>query len=360
MTYRRSLATAAALVAALCVTAGRASAVPNVENARSDANWIKTSILTSGQMAGAIAYYPDAPGLKQIRPYFANYAAFGLIQATAATGDSQYVNAAWDYLTWYGTHMDAAGYVHDWDLVNGTWVQGGYDSTDSYAATFLMAVRAAYRVSGNTTKLQSLSWPIQVAISIIHSTQQSDGLTWATPAWHMKYAEDAVESYQGLLAGQSLANTLGLTSTSTDAGNFAYALLSGLGTMWNSSNNTVYWAKAEDGTLSAPDWTVLSPDIMAQGWQVSYKTATGTRASIILSQIDSHMSNWDQPASHGNNYDVTAMGWGYYFTGNESRAQLAATHIRSAAMTANRAWPFMPQDAGALIILETDGEDILF
>jgi len=72
------------------------------------------------------------------------------------------------------------------------------------------------------------------------------------------------------------------------------------------------------------------------------------------------MSNWDQPASHGNNYDVTAMGWGYYFTGNETRAQLAATHIRSAAMAVNRAWPFMPQDAGALIILETDGEDILF
>jgi hypothetical protein len=333
--------------------------VSNMANASVDAGWIMTAVIDDGSMNGAIGMYPDSNGLTHIRPYQANLACLGLARASAVTGDPRYVNAAWNYLNWYAGHMDTLGYVHDWDLVHGVWTQGGYDSTDSYAATFLLAVRAAYRVSGDAVKLKNISWGIQVAVNAIYTTQQSDGMTWATPAYHVKYLEDQVEAYRGLNAGYSLATLLGLPDVANKAQSYANSMESGIATLWNSSNNNYNWAKHEDGVEQITNWSTLSPDTMEEGWPVSFKVVTGSRAADLLKDINAFQPDWDKPAKNHYNYDVIPVGWGYYFNGQKTIAHAAAANIRKGAIAANRAWPFTPGDCGSLILLETDGEDLV-
>ncbi len=79
-----------------------------VAGIRADADWI----LRSQDTEGAIATAPD---MAHVRPYLANYAALGLIEARRATGDDRYAVAAWRWLRWYQAHQDGSGFVYDYD-----------------------------------------------------------------------------------------------------------------------------------------------------------------------------------------------------------------------------------------------------
>ena len=278
-----SRASHAFVVAALLLSlAPAARAVPNVSNATADANWILGAVISGGPMSGAIGEYPDPGGATHIEPYFANYACFGLARATQITGNTGYVNAAWNHLTWYATHMDSSGYVHDWSLSNGTWTQGSYDSTDSYAATFLIALLAAYRASNNLSQLKTYSSAIQTAVNAIHSTQQPSGLTDATPGYTGELLEDNVETCQGLLAAGELANILGLSSLASQAYGYASPMQSAIETMWNGSGGYYYWAEFNNGSFQPTDpSTTLSPDLMAQGWTVAFLHPASAQGVLI-------------------------------------------------------------------------------
>jgi len=344
-----------------------AQTIPNVANAIDDANWILGAVVHApgDAMDGAISQYPDASP-NHVNPYFGNYAAIGLARATAVSSprNNAFVNAAWAHCAWYATHADASGYVHDWDKSTGTWTAAtgpGYDSTDAYAATFLLAVYAANSVSPDSAKLTSMSGAISTAITAIHNTQDTDGLTYSTPAAAAtKLVEDNAESYQGLLAGAYLATALGNTTLASQAASYASAMKTGIGTLWSTAGGYFYWAEFHGGALQATSWSNLTPDAMAQGWASAFKIATPAQSSTILSNMTLYQPTWDHPELHSAQYDVSPIGWAYYFSGDTTTAQNAATHIRAAAIAANRAWWFTVASAGNLIVLETNGEDGLF
>ena len=125
------------------VPAGAAGSDP-----RSEADWILSAQLPSG----AIATHADQTF---VSPYLAAYAAVGLSDATTMTRDPRYAEAAWRSLEWYGSVMDANGYVTDYQISNGNLVStGSADSTDVYAGMFLVALDAAYRAAPNMSRLQ--------------------------------------------------------------------------------------------------------------------------------------------------------------------------------------------------------------
>lgn len=337
----------------------------NKANAISDADWIMDAVIQSGPMQGAIANYPDAVP-QHIRPYQAGFAALGLARATQISGNKNYVNAVWGWLNWYQNHMDGSNYVHDWDLVSGTWQAApnasnavAYDSTDSYAALFLVAAKAAYAVDPDMVKLQALKPGITKALAAIRSTQQTDGLTWALPVGYpVKLLEDNAEVFVGLKASISLANTLGDAQLASTVTGYLAPMPAGFENLWDNASSTYFWAYHDNGFKQPNDWSALAPDTMEQGWAVSFGVATGDRATNLLQQIDSQQPNWDHPSITGN-YDVVPMGWGFYTNGNVSRAQSAANNYRSDVMASNRAWPYTPSAAGSLIILETNGENLV-
>lgn len=355
-----------AAIGSYLLLTSRAYVVPNQEKAIEDANWMMGASIPDGPMAGAFATYWDK---QHIQPYQANLGALGLARATQISGNTAYVNAVWKHLNWYSAHMDTNGYVRDYDLINNVWTAASnsvqpnkpYDSTDSYAATFLLATRAAYRVDSDMSKLESLRPAISKAVGAIRSTQQADGLTFATPDFYrVKLLEDNVETYHGLKAAVTLANILNDTTLANNAQSYATSMATGIESLWSPTNNYYYWAKHEDGALQTTDWSVLSPDAMEQAWTAAFNISTGSRATSLLSQLDAKQPNWDKPGLNGNNYDVTLMGWAYWFNGQPERAQQIANNLRSAAVANNRLWPFNFMTAGELIILETEGENLVF
>jgi len=73
------------------------------------------------------------------------------------SNDATSADAAWRWLSWYQAHMDAAGFVTDYQVVEGRPVStGDEDSTDAYSGTFLLAVSETFRATSDQARLPSL------------------------------------------------------------------------------------------------------------------------------------------------------------------------------------------------------------
>ena len=166
---------------------------------RAHAEWIMRAAMADG----AIAHYVDQ---KAVWPYLSNFAAMGLARASRTTGDPRYVAAVWRWLRWYQDHQDGNGYVTDYNITNGAPVStGDMDSTDAYAGTYLLGSARGLAHDRRPAAGARPSIAGSGAVAAIESTQQSDGLTWATPSWRVKYLMDQAETYAGLRAAQELA-----------------------------------------------------------------------------------------------------------------------------------------------------------
>jgi hypothetical protein len=328
---------------------------------KSDADWILQAQLADG----SIASYIDR---QAVIPYMANYAAMGLARAAFWTGRSTYADASWRWLSWYMYHQDRQGFVQDYRVSNGSLEPtGDMDSTDAYAGTFLTAAWATWRFdpTRHLGRLAKLKPGISRAIGAIETTVDSDGLTWAKPSWHVKYAMDQAEVYVGLLAAGEMSWALGDSSLATRALGDARRLEAGFAALWNPETQAYDWALHENGTRQPTDWSVLYPDALQQAWVVALGLADPSRASDLMSHFDAAQPNWDQPTSTANFFDGViytetvaywpVAGWAFYQVGDAERSQLASSRIRSATLAADRAWPFTTGTGGALINLEAGG-----
>jgi hypothetical protein len=336
--------------------ASPASAATVAGTVSANANWIRTAQLPDG----AIAQYVDQ---QYISPYLANLAAMGLARATEVTGNSSYLAAAWRWLLWYQAHQTASGFVTDYQVVSGQEVStGDMDSTDAYAGTFLLALRQAWQVSGTLGHLTQLAPGLSGAVAAIEATQDSDGLTWAKPTWHVKYLMDQAETYAGLRAAADMAQALGNTSLAARASDDADQMLSGVGGLWNPSTASFDWAVDDQGTHQVTNWAYLYPDSLEQVWAVAYGLATTDRGQAIMSHFDSAHPVWDRPAAL-DRFSSGRSSVGYWpvaglallQVGQTARAALAASRIQAAATAVGNRWPFTTAIAGGLIEL-TSGD----
>ena len=160
-----------------------------------------------------------------MNPYFADFAALALLGA----GESYYENVR-RYMDWHFDHLNTAqtdyngvdGTIYDYTvkLSNGKVVsetininadgKKSYDSTDSYAATFLCVVAKYYEKTGDLEYLQANSQDLQRILNPIRQTMHK-GLTFAKPDYRIKYLMDNCEVYEGLVAAEKIYAALGLT-----------------------------------------------------------------------------------------------------------------------------------------------------
>ncbi len=315
----------------------------------SDASWLLQAQLPDG----AIAWYIDR---RHISPYQANYAAIGLVEAAKQTGDPTYSRAAWAWLSWYAAHEDSNGYVTDYDVdADGIETStGDEDSTDAYAGTFLSAVRATYLVDPDLGKLQEVRAGIAGAVHAIETTLDVDGLTWAKPTWHVKYLMDQAETYDGLVSAAELASDLGDSELAAAADTDAGAMKAGIASLWDAPTGAYDWAKSSG--VNTTDWSVLYPDAMEQAWIAASPAISDARARQLARSVESFQPLWDQPDAITAGATVgywPVAGWALLRLGWTSQAEQAAQSIRSAAISANREWPFTTGVAGQLIVLES-------
>ena len=350
------------LVAAtlLLVVAAPAASADVTSDVREDAEWILRSVRPDG----AITRTPDGVA---IWPYLGSYAAAALARTTRITGDSRYASAAWRWLDWYVTHMDARGMVADY-IVDTDGVPrstADMDSTDATAGIFLMAVHETWLATGDRKALKRLQKGLGRALDAIEATFDVDGLTWAKPTWHVKYLMDQAETFVGLRAAGVLADALRDKRLAARAAADADRLLAGVATLWNPERGAYDWAKHGNGVRIPTDWSVLYPDSVEQAWAVGFGMVTGARAADLMDHVRSAHPEWSDPTATGRFYDghVTEqsvgywspVGFGFQRVGQAAEAAAGAARIRTAATVAGRAWPFTSGEAGRLILLETGG-----
>jgi alpha-tubulin suppressor-like RCC1 family protein len=357
---------AAAVAGVLTVSVAGAQAAAGVSDTTiaqiaDDAAWIR-----SGQLPdGAIAWYVDK---QHISPYLANYAAIGLAEAYKVTGDAADLDAATSWLQWYAAHEGPDGVVTDYNVnADGSETStGDEDSTDGYAGTFLMAVQAVYRAGASTATMQSLAAGVQGAVQAINLTRDTDGLTWAKPAWHVKYLMDQVEADAGLVAAVSVAPATGQQALAGHWLSAEIAVSAGIDGLWDPATTAYDWAKHDNGVQVSTDWSRLYSDAMEQAWMAALMPLPAGRAATLMGAVTAYHPQWDQPAAIDQFSDGTrdvgywpVAGWGLLKTGQTQAAASAAASIRATATARNRAWDYTTGSAGELIILESGDLSLL-
>jgi hypothetical protein len=330
------------------------------------ANWIMSAQLPDG----AIAVWPDRPVLRLVHPYLANFAAIGLARAASVTGDASYADAAWSYLRWYASaESPQTGYVTDYDVVGGTELvsTGTEDSTDAYAGTYLAAVWDTYSATGDLAALRSVSGGVAGALAAIASTQQPDGLTWATPSWHVAYLMDNVQVLGGLEAATAIERTLGNSSLEQEAAARTSLMESGIASLYDPAAGAYDWARQQNGWQHPTDWSNLYPDALEQVSAVEWGAVPPARAAGLMAHFSSSHPNWDQPnesAPYLNGASVELEKISYWPSvaialeaiGSPGAAQSGLSNMLQAAGAANYGWPYTTGDAGETIIAASGGQ----
>lgn len=161
---------------------------------------------------GAIAMgvVQRSQGSNDISPYCANLAGIGLVAAYGALHDKRYLQAAENWAIWQENHIGRDGVIDDYKGFPGSWKPTGhYDSTDSYASTWLDLVEKIYQ-AGAGIKWLKARWTGVLKIShAMELTRQSNGMTCATPKWPVMYTMDNIETSRGVKAAMEIGGELG-------------------------------------------------------------------------------------------------------------------------------------------------------
>lgn len=173
----------------------------------------ETAWLASLQLDnGAIPMTPVKNGEVRMNPYFADFAALALLEKP-----DEYADEVKAYTDWHFAHLNTAdtdyngvdGTIYDYliEVKNGKAVgetiamykrNYSYDSTDSYAATFLSVLNKYYNETGDSEYIISHAEEIERIINAMLATYHK-GMTYAKPDWRVKYLMDNCEVYEGLL-----------------------------------------------------------------------------------------------------------------------------------------------------------------
>lgn len=142
---------------------------------------------------------------KRVVPYFGNFGALGLVTVAQNETDVAYkrrlLDTARRWTHWYDAHRNPDGTIFDYEGTSGAWKSTGkYDSTDSYASTYL----ELQAVLGDKDRYPF----VKRSVGAMGLTRQKNGLTTATPKWPVMYTMDNVEVLRGLRAAVHIAETL--------------------------------------------------------------------------------------------------------------------------------------------------------
>ena len=200
-----------------------------------------------------------------IEPSFACLAAQAMMMANEVEPNSNYLLSVNNFLHWYANHLNANGTIY---VYNGNYPNysssGHYDSTDAYAAQFIDTAYVYYKTTSDAAFLDWV-WPYIIKVAgAIDLTLQSDGLTWATPTYLVKYLMDNSEVYIGYKTAAELAafksDTVRNANWSTKAAN----CLAGIEGMYLGDGNSRYASDKNAAGVLNTLWTDVYPHGDAQ------------------------------------------------------------------------------------------------
>ena len=178
----------------------------------------ETAYLASMQLPnGALPMTYAKNGELTVNPYFADFAALALLDK-----GEEYADIVKGYMDWHFAHLNTAeedfngldGTIYDYKVTmkNGEIVEekistpenaDSYDTTDSYAATFLTVVYKYYCKTGDAEYLLN-NFQDLIRIANVMLLTEQNGLTYAKPNHRVKYLMDNCEVYEGAVAASKI------------------------------------------------------------------------------------------------------------------------------------------------------------
>lgn len=179
----------------------------------SETKWLASLQLENG----AIPMTYSANGNLTMNPYFADFAALALLDDAEKYADN--VKA---YMDWHFNHLNTAkedfngldGTIYDYvitmkdgkiesEVISTPENADSYDTTDSYAATFLTVLDKYLSKTGDSTYIIDNAEDIKRITNVMFATLQN-GLTYAKHNHRVKYLMDNCEVYEGAIAATNL------------------------------------------------------------------------------------------------------------------------------------------------------------
>lgn len=252
----------------------------------------ETAWLASMQLDnGAVPMTPVQNGNVSMNPYFADFAALALLDDA-----DKYSTRVKKYTEWHFEHLNTAeqdyngvdGTIYDYTLtvsdgkVTGETVtekngKKSYDSTDSYAATFLSVLKKYYEKTGDSAYIISRKSDIARVINAMLATM-NDGLTFAKPDYAVKYLMDNCEVYKGALDAEFLLEKVvcpadsafnGVLNKVSNAAKQIYETVEN--SLWNPSGGYYEAGLFKDGQVAYDfSWDTFYPCATAQLFPVSF------------------------------------------------------------------------------------------
>lgn len=285
----------------------------------------------------------------QVEPYFSNLAVIGLLDNP--TSKNLDVTKRW--IEWYISHLNSE--ISDYNGLKGSvyryyvdysndsieYSDYNYDSTDSYAATFLSLVKKYLEKGGDEVFIKSLENQLKIIADVIIATQMSDGLTWAKPDYKIKYLMDNCEVYAGLKDYSWILKTIFVNKTEYSYYNGKMQqCYDGIEQhLWNSANTNYNWH-----LNGISNWEKWYPESGAQTFPIYFGVLEKKteRARHLYNQLNQHFPDWPDKGHWALQANVAAI------MGDYHRAERFISSVQELYLQ-DREWPWRTSEAGFLI-----------
>lgn len=256
-----------------------------------ETQWLASMQLSNGAMPMTCA----TDGELRVNPYFSDIAVLALLDDAR-----RYKENAVRYMDWHFAHLNTAqedfngldGTIYDYVITmkNGEIVQekismpeGGdsYDSTDSYAATFLCVVNKYVEKTGDVQYAISHKDELVRIADVMYATLHK-GLTYAKPNHKVKYLMDNCEVYEGALAAAKLFEVIALSDS--EVASMAHKC-SDLAVTVKENINLKFWNFGRGGYYT-PEMTLNGIPTKVFSWNKYYPQATAQLFPITSGVIE--------------------------------------------------------------------------
>jgi hypothetical protein len=288
--------------------------------------------ITAHQMPdGAIVMGALPAAESRVLPYFANFAALGMVAAYRETRQPRYLEVARRWVGWYEAHQNPDGTINDYTGTPGAWKStGDYDSTDSYAATYLELLLAIYRATTDGKWLRAQYPSATHAIAAIRLTLQPSGLTIAKPTYPVMYTMDNVETVRGLHAAAAICRIVDDKTAASATAALATGMEAALTRdLWDPVRQCYRIGVQTDG-FKAEGLKVWYPDAMANLMVVGWRPRSA-RNRALFARLKAQFSD-TLPTVIRNEDDLDHLcWWGWGARGAEDAALSAQIAARLSA-----------------------------
>lgn len=255
-----------------------------------ETQWLASLQLPNGAIP--MTYSPN--GELRVNPYFSDFAVLALLDDA-----EKYSDVALKYMDWHFAHLNTAeedfnkldGTIYDYvvTMENGVIVDekisvpadaDSYDSTDSYAATFLRVVDKYTKKTGDATYIAEHAEDLERIANVMCATLHN-GLTFAKPNHRVKYLMDNCEVYEGAVAASEI---FGVLADSNDSYKDTAEKYANLAETVKEKINTKLWNFV--GGYYTAGMTYLQIPTSIFSWKTYYPCATAQLFPITCGIIE--------------------------------------------------------------------------